>query len=89
MFDSRARRRHDADQSEEVNCSLAANSALATEGGHATSAPATLMPILSNPRHERFAQELANGKTASDAYTAAGYKPSRANASTLRTNQNI
>lgn len=47
------------------------------------------MPVLSNPRHERFAQELAKGKTADDAYVTAGYKENRHNASTLRTNQTI
>ncbi len=47
------------------------------------------MPALSNPKHERFAQELAKGKTADEAYGLAGYKPSRSNASVLRSNQNI
>jgi hypothetical protein len=31
------------------------------------------MPILSNPRHEKFAQALAEGKPASAAYEEAGY----------------
>ena len=31
------------------------------------------MPVLKNQRHERFAQELAKGKSATDAYLAAGY----------------
>lgn len=30
---------------------------------------------LKNARHERFAQELAKGKSQVDAYAAAGYKP--------------
>ena len=47
------------------------------------------MPVLPNPKHERFAQELAKGATADAAYVIAGYKESRHNASTLRTNQNI
>jgi hypothetical protein len=34
------------------------------------------MPILDNPRHERFAAFLAEGKSATDAYVAAGYKDS-------------
>jgi hypothetical protein len=34
----------------------------------------TAMPTLKNPRHERFAQLLASGKTATDAYELAGYK---------------
>lgn len=33
------------------------------------------MPVLSNPKHERFAQELAKGKTQIEAYTEAGYEP--------------
>jgi hypothetical protein len=33
------------------------------------------MPVLSNPKHERFAQELAKGKSQVDAYGEAGYKP--------------
>ena len=32
------------------------------------------MPSLSNPRHERFAQELAKGKSAAQAYVDAGYE---------------
>ena len=32
------------------------------------------MPTLRNPRHERFAQELATGKTADAAYVLAGYR---------------
>jgi hypothetical protein len=47
------------------------------------------MPILPNQRHEAFAQALAKGKTADDAYALAGYRPHRGNASTLRTNQSI
>jgi len=47
------------------------------------------MPVLSNHKWEIFAQELAKGKTGDEAYRLAGYKPSRANASTLKTNQSI
>lgn len=47
------------------------------------------MPVLPNARHERFAQELAKGKTADEAYSEAGYKAHRGNASTLRANQSI
>ena len=36
------------------------------------------MPTLQNPRHERFAQELAAGKTADAAYVLAGYKETAA-----------
>src|SRR5260370_18665798 len=41
------------------------------------------LPSLKNPRHERFAQLLASGKTAKDAYELAGYSPSESNASLL------
>jgi len=47
------------------------------------------MPALQNPKHERFAQELAKGKTATEAYVLAGYKPNDGNAATLKGNQRI
>lgn len=51
------------------------------------------MPVLSDPKHEAFAQALAKGKNQSDAYVAAGYKAKGAsikvNASRLLTNANI
>lgn len=47
------------------------------------------MAALDNPRHERFAQELAKGKTADEAYQEAGYKANRGNAATLKAKQNI
>jgi phage terminase small subunit len=47
------------------------------------------MGPLRNTKHERFAQELAEGKSADGAYTAAGYKPDRAHASRLAANGNI
>ena len=47
------------------------------------------MPVLSNHKWERFAQELAKGKTADEAYTIAGYKANRGNAATLKANQSI
>jgi hypothetical protein len=47
------------------------------------------MPVLSNPRYEWFCQHLALGKTASEAYKLAGYKPSRSNASVLRAKQSV
>lgn len=47
------------------------------------------MPALSNKRHEAFAQALARGQSASDAYVTAGYKESRSAASRLSTNVNI
>lgn len=47
------------------------------------------MPALKNTRHERFAQELAKGRTQEQAYEAAGYRPSRPNASKLASGNNI
>jgi hypothetical protein len=47
------------------------------------------MAILTNPRHELFAQELAKGKSASEAYKLAGYRPCRQNAARLTTNDDI
>jgi phage terminase small subunit len=47
------------------------------------------VPTLRNPRHERFAQELATGKAADLAYVLAGYKENRSNAARLNTSQNI
>jgi phage terminase small subunit len=44
------------------------------------------MPILKNQRYERFAQELAKGRSALEAYEIAGYKPNRGNASVLKAN---
>ena len=47
------------------------------------------MPILENERYELFAQSLAQGKTAQQAYSDAGYKPSRKNAWRLKANKDI
>jgi phage terminase small subunit len=47
------------------------------------------VPVLENQRHELFAQELAKGKSATEAYVLAGYRPSRKNASRLRANEGI
>jgi phage terminase small subunit len=47
------------------------------------------MPVLRNARHEAFAQALAKGKSATEAYAAAGYAESRSAASRLSTNVNI
>ncbi len=41
------------------------------------------MPLLTNTRRERFAQEIAKGKTYTEAYVVAGYKDNDANASAL------
>jgi phage terminase small subunit len=47
------------------------------------------MTALTNPKHERFAQEIAKGKTAEESYKRAGFKPNRGNATTLKHNQSI
>ena len=47
------------------------------------------MPALDNPRHERFAQALASGKSASEAYVVAGYKGHRQNASRMMADDDI
>ena len=47
------------------------------------------MPELKNQRHELFAQGLAGGKSADEAYEAAGYKQNRHNASRLKTKEHI
>lgn len=47
------------------------------------------MAALGNARHERFAQELAKGKSASQAYEDAGYKPNRQAASRLLSNDDV
>lgn len=47
------------------------------------------MPVLSNPRHEKFAQALAKGSSASEAYERAGYLPKRQNAARLMSNDDV
>src|SRR5687767_13193408 len=47
------------------------------------------MPALAKPKYELFAQGLASGLSADAAYQAAGYKPNRGNAATLKANQSI
>jgi phage terminase small subunit len=47
------------------------------------------MPVLKNARHEKFAQALAKGSTADDAYENAGFKPDRGHASRLAANGNV
>jgi phage terminase small subunit len=42
------------------------------------------LSTLTNQRHELLAQHLASGKSATEAYTLAGYKPNRRNASLLK-----
>ena len=41
------------------------------------------MPPLRNPKHELFAQDLARGVSAAQAYVNAGFKENRHNASAL------
>src|SRR6266404_1840646 len=51
------------------------------------------MPLLKNARHEAFARAIVEGKSARDAYQAAGYKSkgrgADANASRLISNDNV
>jgi phage terminase small subunit len=47
------------------------------------------MPILQNPRHEKFAQELAAGKSAADAYERAGYVKNSGNCIRLKGNERV
>ena len=45
--------------------------------------------IFSNPRHERFAQELTAGKAFAEAYELAGFKANRGNALRLKDNEQV
>ena len=45
-----------------------------------------LMPVLTNQRHELFAQALAKGMTQDKAYAVAGYKPDQPHANRLALN---
>lgn len=47
------------------------------------------MPILSNSKHELFAQEIAQGRSASEAFVRAGYKAHDGNAARLRGNEKV
>lgn len=47
------------------------------------------MPALGNPKHERFAQLLAKGLTADEAYQEAGYAENRGNATRLKANESV
>lgn len=44
---------------------------------------------LENARHERFAQELAKGETADEAYRLAGFSSNRGNATRLKANERV
>lgn len=47
------------------------------------------MPVLRNAKHEAFAQAVARGRSQEEAYTDAGFKPHRQNASRLMTNDDV
>lgn len=49
------------------------------------------MPILANQQHEAYAQALASGHNAHEAYELAGYKPDakRGNATRLKANKQV
>lgn len=47
------------------------------------------MATLPNAKHEKFAQEVAKGKTATEAYGLAGYKPNQPNAARLISNDMV
>ncbi|MFN3858128.1 MAG: terminase small subunit [Caulobacter sp.] len=47
------------------------------------------MPALKNGKHELFAQALAKGKSQTEAYSDAGYNPSRSAAARLAADVNI
>jgi phage terminase small subunit len=47
------------------------------------------MPALRNPKHERFAQEIAKGASAAQAYVIVGYTENRHNASALARSETV
>ena len=47
------------------------------------------LPVLKNPRHERFARELAKGKSATEAYISAGYESKGAQQASSRLLLNV
>lgn len=47
------------------------------------------MSVLPNARHEAFAQALAKGKTADEAYKLAGFSANRGNATRLKANESV
>ncbi len=47
------------------------------------------MPVLKNARHEKFAQNLAKGMSATEAYEKAGYKANGPNAGRMTKNDEI
>lgn len=47
------------------------------------------MPALSNARHEKYAQALAKGLSADEAYQEAGFTANRGNACRLKANESV
>ena len=47
------------------------------------------MAVLDNPRHEAFARALAEGKSATEAYVAAGYRFNDGNCIRLKGNERV
>jgi hypothetical protein len=47
------------------------------------------VPVLENERHKLFAQQLAQGKTATEAYVLAGFRAHRGNAARLGANERV
>lgn len=47
------------------------------------------MSVLPNTKHELFAQAVAQGRSAAEAYVIAGYQPSRTNAARLSANEDV
>lgn len=47
------------------------------------------MPVLTNAKHEKFAQEIAKGKSADDAFASAAYKPNPGNAQRMKCSEVI
>ena len=50
---------------------------------------ASAMPVLSNARRELFAQEIAKGRTITEAYVVAGYKDNDGNAAKMANHPEI
>jgi phage terminase small subunit len=47
------------------------------------------LPVLANPKHELFAQELAQGRSQAEAYQLAGYRGGETNACRLASNDKV
>lgn len=47
------------------------------------------MPVLKNPKHERFAQLVVKGETLRQAYISAGYVDNEKNAARLKKNEGV